>query len=246
MSRSRERQREYQRAWRKANPDKVKQHHKNAAPRRAARYAANACNVGLGYFKDSIETLRRAIRYLEQFENKKESEIMSLFAGLREAKTFERGTWLKEGQYKIRVERAIFKKTRAKGDAFILEFKIEESNYDAAKQSALQALSGQQFDMKELEAILPNQAGTKASWYQSLQDMDIGFGALKGFAASITGVSPEDPEFIDQVEGFMESVVKEGAINGMLIPVEVTTIKTKKDEDFSLHRWGQIIEEKAA
>lgn len=170
----------------------------------------------------------------------------NLFAGLREAKTFERGTWLKEGTYAVRVKRAIFKKTRAKGDAFIMEFTIEQSNYDEQKRKAITALGSNPYNLQDLEKTLPNQAGSTASWYQSLKDIDIGFGALKSFAADILGQKPDDPEFIDAVEGFMNSVVNEGALNGMLIPVEVVTIKTKKDEDFSLHRWGQIIEEQQA
>lgn len=167
----------------------------------------------------------------------------NLFSGLRNAKTFERGVWLQEGLYQVRINRAVFKKTRAKGDAFILEFKIERSNYEEAKQRALKGLEGQKFDLQELEKILPNAPGSSASWYQSLQDPDIGFGALKGFAASILDQKPEDPEFLDAVEGFMDSVVNEGAINGMLIPVETVIVQTKKNEDFTLHKWGKIIEE---
>ena len=210
----------------------------------------HACNVGLGYFKDNIETLKRAVTYLQRFENKKNGDknmtTSNLFAGLRDAKTFDRGTWLKAGQYEVRVKRAIFKKTRAKGDAYILEFVVEKSTYEVDKKKAIAAFGTTPFDMKELEKALPNQVGTTASWYQSLKDMDIGFGALKAFAASILGQKPEDPEFIEAVEGFMNAVVNEGAINGMLIPVEVVTVKTKADTDFSLHKWGQIIDEQPA
>lgn len=169
--------------------------------------------------------------------------MSNLFAGLRDAKTFERGTWLKPGNYELRIKRAIYKKTRAKGDAFILEFLIEKSDYEKSKKAAIAAFGAQPFDMKELEKTLPNQAGTTASWYQSMKDMDIGFGALKSFAACILGQKAEDQEFIDQVEGFMNAVVNDGVINGMLIPVECVIVKTKKDEDFTLHKWGQILDQ---
>lgn len=169
----------------------------------------------------------------------------SLFAGLRDAKTFDKGTFLKAGQYEVRVKKAIFKKTRAKGDAFIMEFVVEKSNHQDSKKKAIAALEGSDFSLQELEKTLPNQEGTSAAWFQSLQDIDIGFGALKSFAASILGQRPEDPEFIESVEGFMDSVVNEGALNGMLIPVEVVMVKTKKDTDFSLHKWGQVLDEKA-
>jgi len=173
------------------------------------------------------------------------SNTGSLFAGLRDAKTFDRGTFLKAGQYEVRVKKAIYKKTRAKGDAFILEFTIEKSNYEEAKKRALAGLTGAAIDLQAIEKTLPNAPGSTASWYQSMQDMDIGFGALKSFAANILGQKPEDPEFIDAVEGFMNAVVAEGVINGMRIPVEVVTVKTKKDTDFSVHNWGRIIEEAA-
>jgi|SRR5271157_845872 len=174
------------------------------------------------------------------------SNTGNLFAGLKSAKTFERGTFLKPGTYAVRVKRAIFKKTRTKGDAFILEFTVEQSTYEVDKKKAIAAFGTNPFNMQELEKLLPNPEGSTASWYQSLQDIDIGFGALKSFAASILGQKTEDPEFIEAVEGFMNSVVNEGVIDGMLLPVEVVQVKTKKDTDFSLHKWGQIIEEKGA
>ena len=172
--------------------------------------------------------------------------MSNVFAGLRDAKTFERGTFLKAGQYQVRVKRALFKKTRAKGDAFILEFNIEQSNYDEAKKKAVAAFGSNPVNMQELEKTLPNQVGSTASWYQSLKDIDIGFGALKSFAANILGQKPEDPEFVEAVEGFMNSVVNDGAINGRVIPVEVLPVKKKDGGDFSLHVWGQIVEQPAA
>jgi hypothetical protein len=170
----------------------------------------------------------------------------NLFAGLKTAKTFERGTFVKPGQYEVRVKRAIYKKTRVKGDAFILEFTIEKSTYEADKKKAIAAMGSNPYSLQDLEKTLPNQAGTSASWFQSLQDMDIGFGALKSFASSILGQKSEDPEFVEAVEGFMNAVVNDGAINGVLLPLEVVMVKTKKETDFSLHKWGQIIEEPAA
>jgi hypothetical protein len=165
----------------------------------------------------------------------------NLFRGLREAKTFERGTFLKEGIYEVRVKRAIFKKTRVKGDAFIMEFTVEKSNYEEAKKKAIAAFGSSPYNLQDLEKVLPNQPGTTASWYQSLSDPDIGFGELKAFAASILGHKPEDPEFVEAVEGFMNAVVSDGVINEELIPVETTMTKTKSEKDFTRHKWGQII-----
>lgn len=170
----------------------------------------------------------------------------NLFAGLRDAKTFDRGTFLKEGMYEVRVKRAIFKKTRSKGDAFILEFAVEKSDYEQKKKAMIATLGSAQYSLQELEKLLPNQAGSTASWYQSLQDIDIGFGALKGFAASILAQKPEDPDFIEAVEGFLTAVVSDGAIDGALLPVEAVQVKTKKDTDFTLHKWGKMIDEEPA
>jgi hypothetical protein len=39
----------------------------------------------------------------------------------------------------------------------------------------------------------------------------------------------------------MDAVVNAGAIDGALLPVEVVTIQTKREKDFSLHKWGQMI-----
>jgi len=169
----------------------------------------------------------------------------NLFRGLREAKVFERGTFLKEGLYEVRIKRAIYKKTRAKGDAFILEFRVEKSNYEEKKKAAIAAFGTTPYNLVELEKLLPNQTGSSASWFQSMQDPEIGFGALKDFAASILGQKPDDAEFVEAVEGFMNSVVSDGVINGMLIPVETYMKKTKKEGDFTVHKWGQIIESTA-
>ncbi|HKM55742.1 MAG TPA: hypothetical protein VJY33_20220 [Isosphaeraceae bacterium] len=170
----------------------------------------------------------------------------NLFRGLREAQAFERGTYLKEGIYEVRVKRAIYKKTRAKGDAYILELKVEKSTYEESKRKAIIALGSTPFSLQEIEKTLPNQIGSSASWYQSLQDPAVGLGALKSFAASILGQKLEDSTFIEEVEGFMNATVNDGAINGVLLPVEVITVKKKDGGDFSKHNWGQIIQEAAA
>lgn len=169
-------------------------------------------------------------------------EVLNLFSGLKGAKAYDKGVWLKEGTYVIRVKRGVFKHTRSKGDAFILEFEIVKSTYDEAKKKAITAMGTTPFDMKDLEKILPNQAGTSASWYQSLKDKDIGFGALKGFAASILGMPSEDPAFLEGVEVFMSAVCQSGAIDGQLIPCEAVMTQTKEKKDFSLHKWGQILQ----
>ena len=164
----------------------------------------------------------------------------NVFAGLRGATVSEKGVWLREGNYVVQVKRAVRKTTRTKGDAFILEFLIVKSNYLEMKTQYIATLQGKEFKMEELEKILPNQAGTSASWYQSLQDKAVGFGAVKGFAASILGVKPEDPAFIEGVETFMAQVCN-GEINGRLIPIETVMTKTAKDKDFTRYNFGVML-----
>ena len=191
----------------------------------------------------------------------------SLFAGLKNAAVSERGTFMQAGQYKVRVTKAIMKAVRTGGHAFILEFKIEDSNYAAQKQIRTNGVT----DIAVLETIektLPNKPGTTASWFQSLKDTSIGFGALKGFAAAVLGQNPEDPEFINMVEPFLEQVVNgdeeaqklaaasgkpvEGALNGALLPLETIMIQTKpkpgapNGTPFTLFKFGQIIDETPA
>ena len=185
--------------------------------------------------------------------------MTSLFAGLKNAKVSERGVFINEGQYKVRVVKALMKHVRKGYDAFILEFKVEESNYSAVKKLKTEGVTLTPADLEALEKTLPNKPGTTASWFQSLADQDIGFGALKGFAAAVMGEDPNNPEFIEQVEQFLTEVVNgsddeiklalkekrppNGALNGCLLPLEAVIITTKKGEPFTLYRFGKLIDE---
>jgi hypothetical protein len=169
----------------------------------------------------------------------------NLFAGLKDAKTTNKNPFLRPGRYEVRVKSAIYKVTRNKGDAFILEFTIEKSNYDEQLAIVMKGLNGQPYKLEELNKTLPNKAGETASWYQSLRDQDIGWGSLKNFAACITGFDPESEEFKANVEQMLNAVVQENQLQGALLPVEVVTVKTQKDTDFSRHNWGLAIDEPA-
>jgi len=138
--------------------------------------------------------------------------------------------------------------------AFILEFTIVSSNRPATipRESNETAV---EYDARVKRA--PNAAGTRASWFQSCKDKDIGFGAIKGFIADITESNPEDPEFVAGVEQEFDEIingsknekgerVNNGAINGMLVPIEVYTIMTKPKPNFpdgtpfSKHAFGAV------
>ncbi len=169
----------------------------------------------------------------------------NLFGGLRDAKIYSKGIFLKPGCYEVRVNNAVYKETRKNFDAYILEFTIEKSNYEEAKTEAIRSLGSTPFSLQDFEKTLPNRVGTTASWFQSLQDEDIGFGALKLFAANILDQNVDDADFLDSVETFLTSTVKDrGAIlDGSLIPIEAVMIMTKKNTPFTLHKFGKILEQ---
>jgi hypothetical protein len=144
--------------------------------------------------------------------------MSNLFAGLKDAKTYDRGTFLKPGIYTLKVKRAVFKRTRKNYDAFILEFEVVSA-----------------------KGVDTNLTGTSASWFQSLADTDIGFGSLKAFAAAVTGADVKDPAFVDEVEGFLSGVVEDGALNGKILPCEVVLVDTRAGGKFSLHKWGEAL-----
>jgi len=163
---------------------------------------------------------------------------INLFAGVRNAKTSERGAFLKPGKYKVKINRVVNKRTRKNYDAFIVEFSILESQYAKKKAEAIAALGGREYDPATMELALPSQEGASASWFQSLADIDIGFGSLKSFAAGILGCGSEDPEFLGSVERFLSEAVNANGLNGAVVPLEVVEIQTKKGGTFSLHKFG--------
>lgn len=166
--------------------------------------------------------------------------MSNMFSGLAIAKVSERGAFCTPGLYKVQIKKVILKRTRKGYDAFIVEFSVLESNHTTAKTAAIQAFGDKPYDAASLDKSLPNKPGSTASWFQSLSDKDIGFGALKGFAASVTGQQPEDPEFCGQVEKFLESACSpvDKALEGWICPLEVVEIKTKAGTPFSLYKWG--------
>lgn len=162
----------------------------------------------------------------------------NIFAGVKDAKVSERGSYCNPGLYTIQIKKILSKRTRKNLDAFIVEFTILTSNHDEEKKKAVAAFNGQPFDMSTLEKKLPNKAGTTASWFQSLADREIGFGALKGFAASITGANPESKDFNEGVEMLLSAAVKENILDGYTCPLETVEIQTKKNTPFTIYKWG--------
>jgi len=166
----------------------------------------------------------------------------SRFAGLKNAQVTVRTPKLTEGRYLVRVKSATWKSVRVPVGSFkfFLEFKVEQSNRpDIIERFATESAA----DYEARLAKAPTAVGTTAAWGQSCADPAVGFGALKGFLANITGQNPEDPAFCDQVEGLLEKVVQENALEGSLLPVETQSITTTKGFPFVKHTWGREVDE---
>jgi hypothetical protein len=185
-------------------------------------------------------------------ENQNESEsnmtnqisVKGLFSGLRNAQVGgAKKPYMHPGVYVVKVQKAVYKATRKKGDAFILEFEVVQSNYEAELATITRGLNGAPPNIAELDKTLPTKAGTNGSWYQSMADKDIGWGALKGFAAAIVGQeNPNDPAFMEGVETMLENIIANNMLEGVLLPLECVMIKTQKDTDFTTYNWGKAIE----
>jgi hypothetical protein len=166
-----------------------------------------------------------------------------LFGGLKDAFVGGKRPYMKPGTYVVRVIKAQYYVTRNKGDAFILEFEVVKSNYEEQLAMIVRGLNGQPPNIEELNKKLPNRVGETCSWYQSLKDKAVGFGALKGFCAAIMGQNPEDPVFKDKVETLMDAIVQQNALAGYYLPLETVMILTKEKKDFTLHNWGLALEQ---
>ena len=136
-----------------------------------------------------------------------------------------------DGEFKLQILKTFTKKTRNKGDAFIVDYKILESDHD---------------DVKEDQVY---------NWFQSLSDEDIAFPAIKGFMVNLLAIDEEDKEqvkeFEDSLEDLMEDVsdekwekmpadkLKKHPLHGLTIAVRTSNKVTKKSgKDFTVHDWS--------
>lgn len=193
---------------------------------------------------------------------KKPPQVVSMFGGqLKDKKVSEKGTQCNAGKYTVKVTKVVMKdKVRKTGaPAYIVEFDILKSSRPA-EIPRYPSESSEEYELRLKKA--PNAVGTSATWFQNLADQDVGLGALKGFAAGITGSDWRDPEFVEDVESFLTQTVKgepdedghfiEGApsvILGWVLPLEVVEIMTKPSKEFpvghpfGVYKFGAKIEE---
>lgn len=173
---------------------------------------------------------------------------MGAFSGLREAKMFERGTPLTakkvgpnpaytkdkpegdsnepclwaESTFDLEIEKCLLKKTRKSGMGFIVEMRVTGTSPDP----------------------VAHPVGAKRSWFQKMEDADVAFGAIKQFAAAVSGVNPNDKEAVKRdvephVEDLMDKACDEGvnALKGSKVRCTVLHKRTQKNFEFSQHNF---------
>ena len=149
---------------------------------------------------------------------------MGLFkgSGLKDAKMFERGAYLGVGKFQLEITKVLTKDTRKSGNGFIVEFTVVQTS-----------------DEKN------HPVGSKATWFQSLLDKDVAWGAIKEWAYAVMGFknTKEDTdrakkELDPVIEDLCDEAIDKGALNGKRVNVETHMKKTGKDKDFTVHTWS--------
>lgn len=144
------------------------------------------------------------------------------FLGMNDATTSQSGSYLKDGIYRLQVEKLIFKNIEAGGAAFIAEHRVlESSNADVAQ-------------------------GSSRSWFQKQNKSFKGevkayFFALCGYSEKVAADEKVIRESLDKLsEALMLKAITHGIFNGRVVGCEVNTKQQKTDptKTFSKHTWG--------
>jgi len=129
---------------------------------------------------------------------------MGVFGGIKEAKYSEGGVYLKTGVFALEIQAVKYLRTRTGKDAFVAEFKIEESS----------------------NTELP--VGGLVSWMVTL-DKEPALGNIKQFLSSAI---PCDEGSID--ESVVEYAIgKDNPMAGRKVRASAINIKTKAGRDFT-------------
>ncbi len=132
---------------------------------------------------------------------------MGIFDNLKEAKVYDQGQKLPDGQHVVRIEKCLTRRSQQLGcDLYIVEYTAVES--DSAK------------------------VGGKYSWVQNDKDHNVASGNIKSFVLAVMKADKEaNPVHYAQVEAQCEALavasVDKGLFSNQLVKVEVATIQTK-------------------
>lgn len=142
------------------------------------------------------------------------------FAGMNHATMSQKRPYLTEGNYRVRIDRMLFKATRGKGDALIAEVTVVESDNPA------------------------HPVGSQRSWYQSFADKDIGGGAAREFTLAVLGYNPMgDPASfaaVDTETALGQAVDVGNTFAGREVLVACMQIMTKRNTPFTKHAWSPV------
>lgn len=145
------------------------------------------------------------------------------FAGLREAKTFQKGVYfLQDCKYKLKIKKTHVIETQDKGDAFIAEFEVLECS-----------------DPRHVP-------GFEVSWYQGLVNKNVAFGQLKLFFYACMGADPNNSkdagkiqEIDAEIEDAMKEAVETNSLEGTVLFCQTKKAITKKNRvEITEHLWS--------
>jgi len=143
---------------------------------------------------------------------------MGMFAGIESARVGGGGIYFLQGIYRVEIVKVFAMKGRKGDDLFIVETKILES--DNAER----------------------RVGGSCSWVVNLKH-EPALGNIKGFIAAANGIDPTNKAEVDsQVneEAVEAACHADNPLEGIIIDLEATEIKTKAGGDFTLHKWSPV------
>lgn len=145
------------------------------------------------------------------------------WSGLKDAQTFDRGTYFKPGAFTLKVLNCLTKQTQKSGEGFIVEFEVMETS-DPVNHAV----------------------GSKGSWFQSLKNQQVAFGAVKEFLAAVYGYDLRGPgkalfeaQMVPQIEAYA-AAASDGRNNlaGRLVRLQTEQVMTLKNTPFTRHTWS--------
>ena len=145
-----------------------------------------------------------------------------LWSGLKDAQTFDRGTYLNPGDYTLKIVNCLTKQTQKSGEGFIVEFEVLEST-------------------NPLHAV-----GSKCTWFQGLKNVQVSLGAIKEFLAAVYGYPLNRPEYKARFEAEMNPQLEAIAaaasdgrniLAGQIVKVNTTMVTTQQNKPFTRHTW---------
>lgn len=175
----------------------------------------------------------------------------SIWGGLGDAPTFERGTWFNPGSiHDVQITRCLSKASQASGVGFIAECDILTSTQSG------------EINEQTRQPWIPLPTGTSGTWWQGMTDKNVAQPAIKGFVHAVLGLEANDPRrgALEQkipgserwacntsrrplalIESLMIWATEEpNILQGLFVHLDTRHTKTRKNTDFTIHNWSPI------